>query len=520
MREARLPALVGKLGSEPQVGRSRPLGRVRGDQHGPGQVPADCDPQLHPGQRVRRSFVDQWCAARRWPILITCQRWAVGLLVRGGDTVHPDPQLSLRPDMGDRRPRVFVSHSSHSPDEKDRLEAIVSSLQKGEDRVDVLYDKAMINGGDEWRKAISALLWECDAAIVLLTSGALESGWVLREAAFLRSRYDRNPDFKLLVWTDIGRAELKSNKLWNPLDLTEIQFVSGSSASEIAASVKKILAPLAAQLQPTPLDLLAEDIVNCLPTGLKLHLQAALNSLGEQIPIEIGEQSQRLAYGIARWMLRQPPPALKRVAQTLAMLGNGLPSAKAISILELLAPMWVDPHTAAWFVLADWRNPSCRDVAIVCAKPLTTLKQCVYCANMPDVRPPYLLLNNITGGAQSDDVAQQLRTLLRPCLKRGSGPAPDDAAIDDFLNGINYRIYVALELPNDPEVTKALQSLYKRVTFVFYVPRDRYPPDSAPPLPDGVGWVVPPLDPYTEAEMDKDYSTALSRFSIGEGFGL
>lgn len=456
----------------------------------------------------------------RWPILMTWPRWAVGLFVRGGGPVHPRPRLSLRPAMGDRRPRVFVSHSSHSPDEKDRLEAIVNGLRAGEDRVDVLYDKAMIHGGDEWRKAISALLWECDAAIILLTPGALDSGWVLREAAFLRSRHDRNPEFKLLAWDGVDRAELENNKLWNPLDLTEIQFVSGNSAAEIATSVKKILAPLAAQLRPTPLDLLAEDIVRCLPEGLELHLQSALDSLGEQIPYEIGEQSRRLAYGIARWMVRQPPPALRRVAHTLAKLGNGLPSENAVSILELLAPMWIDPNTAAWFVRANWRHPSCRDVAIVCAKPLTTLKQCVYCANMPDTKPPYLLLNSITGGAQSDDVARELRTVLRPCLKRWLGPAPDDAAIDDLLNDIDYRIYVALELPNDPEVAKALQSLYRRVTFVFYVPLDRYTPDGAPPVPDGVHWVVPPLDPHTEAEMDKDYGIALSRFSIGEGFGL
>jgi hypothetical protein len=451
---------------------------------------------------------------------MTCQRWAVGLFVRGGYAVHPDPRLSLRSAMGDRRPRVFVSHSSHSPGEMDRLEAIVNGLRAGDDRVDVLYDKAMIDGGDEWRKVISALLWECDAAIILLTPDALLSGWVLREAAFLRSRHDRHPEFKLLVWANVKKADLKNNKLWNPLDLTDIQFVSGNSPVEIAASVKKILAPLAAQLESTPLDLLAEEIVHYLPKDLELHLQAALDSLGEQIPYEIDGQSRRLAYGIARWMLRQPPPALKRVAWTLAKLGNGLPSKNAISILDILAPMWIDPDTAAWFVRAHWQHPSCRDVAIVCANPLITLKQCVYCANMPDAKPRYLLLNNITGGAQSDDVARELRTVLGPCLKPLLGSAPDDAAIDDLLGDIDYRLYVALELPNDLEVAKVLQSMYKRVTFVFYIPPDRYLPDAAPPVPEGVGWVVPPLDPNTEAEMDKDYGIALSRFLIGEGLSL
>jgi hypothetical protein len=39
--EVGLPALVRQLGGEPQVGGLRPLGRIRRDQPGPGQVPAD-----------------------------------------------------------------------------------------------------------------------------------------------------------------------------------------------------------------------------------------------------------------------------------------------------------------------------------------------------------------------------------------------------------------------------------------------------------------------------------------------
>ena len=39
--EIRLPALVGQLGREPDAGRLRPLGRVRGHQPVPGQVAAD-----------------------------------------------------------------------------------------------------------------------------------------------------------------------------------------------------------------------------------------------------------------------------------------------------------------------------------------------------------------------------------------------------------------------------------------------------------------------------------------------
>lgn len=320
--------------------------------------------------------------------------------------------------MRDRRLRVFVSHSSHVPDEQDQLKVLVNDLRAGEDGVEVLYDKEQITAGARWREVINAMLAECDAAIILITPAALGSAWVLKEATILRWRHDQNREFQLLVSANVDMAELKKNQLWDPIDLPEIQFLTCASAAGIAASVKEKLGPLTAQLRPTPLDLLADEIAHLLAKAPPMHLQSALDSLDERIPFGVSDRHQRLAYAIARWIFRQPPPALGRMATTLTCLGATFPAEDARKILDVVAPMWVELDAASWFVRADWRHAAVRDVAITCKRPAQTLQQYVDRVYQPFRPPRVLLLNGVTGGAHSDDVIRELRSVFRPRLER------------------------------------------------------------------------------------------------------
>src|SRR5262249_40227297 len=149
------------------------------------------------------------------------------------------------------------------------------------------------------------------------------------------------------------------------------------------------------------------------------------------VPFEVSDQHQRLAYAIARWILRQSPPALERMATTLTLLGRAFPADDARQILDLVAPMWVELDAASWFVRAHWQHPDFRDVAIACKRPAQTLKQYVDRAYMPSRSPQFLLLNGVTGGAHGDDVAQELRAVLRRRLKHKRGPQLNDSEIDE-----------------------------------------------------------------------------------------
>ncbi len=413
--------------------------------------------------------------------------------------------------MGNRRLRVFVSHSSHVPDEQDRLEALVNGLRAGEDGVEVLYDKEQITEGARWREVINAMLAECDAAVILITPSALQSFWVLKEATILRWRYDRNPEFHISVWSDVDRAELK-NQRWDPIDLPEIQFVTCEGAAEIAAAVKEKLAPLTAQLQPSPLDSLAGEIAHLLADAPAIHLQSALDSLDERIPFGISDGHARLANAIARWILRQPPPALSRMAATLTRLGATFPAAHARKILDVVAPMWVELDAASSFVRADWRHPGFRDVAIMCKRPTQTVKQYVNRAHQPLRPPPVLHLNGVTGGAHVDDVIRELRGEFRRHLEPRRQQSMDDSDVDEFLGWTEQRFYVELQLPDDRQVVTALQGRYPRVTFVFSALPQVCWPDGSPPVAAGVGWVAPALDPQLEDEVLRDYDDAQARF--------
>ncbi len=48
---------------------------------------------------------------------------------------------------------------------------------------------------------------------------------MLKEATILRFRHDQDPGFAASVHPGRGRAELKNNRLWDPVDLPELQFL-------------------------------------------------------------------------------------------------------------------------------------------------------------------------------------------------------------------------------------------------------------------------------------------------------
>jgi hypothetical protein len=414
--------------------------------------------------------------------------------------------------MEGRRPRVFVSHSSQTSDALTELKALVAGLRAGEDGVEVLYDEEHIETGAQWRAAINALLAECDAAIILLTPDALTSTWVLKEATILRWRHDRDPNFKILVSANVDIAKLEENSLWNPIGLHELQSLPSGSAAENAVAAKESLTGLAAQLRPTPLGLLAVAIASLLTNADPEFLQHVLGPLHEEVPFEIGDQHKRLAYALARWILRQPPPALNHMADRLANLGPGFPPENTRKILDIVSSMWVELDAASWFVRANLqRGLGLRDVAISCKRPTPTLQQYVARAYMPSYPPRVRLLNGVTGGKQAEDLAHQVREELRHDLEDVLGPL-SDAEIDDRLSQIETRYYVALQLPDDRQVVTTLQEQYPRVTFVFFVDPTKYSPDETTPVAPGVRWVAPKLNTILEENAATDYISARARF--------
>jgi hypothetical protein len=107
----------------------------------------------------------------------------------------------------------------------------------------------------------------------------------------------------------------------------------GEDPEAIAATLKARLAPLAAVLRPTPMELLVADIARKLTGSVAVvRLETVVDACGG-VPPRISGHAERFAYAIANWALCQHPSALRRVAEKLRLLGNDLADQDAKEIL-------------------------------------------------------------------------------------------------------------------------------------------------------------------------------------------
>jgi hypothetical protein len=417
--------------------------------------------------------------------------------------------LDANAPIAGRAIRLFISHRSHSLQARQRLDTIAALLEP--QGIEVIYDKEQIKDGRTWREVINAMLIACDAAAILLTPSALESEWVLKEATILRWRHDRDVRFPLLpvVLDGLEIDALKANRLWDPVDLPELQGAQGDAAA-VAAALEQTIEPLKAQLRPTPLDLLVVDIAARLGSYTEQRLQLAVNAIGEEVPTDVIDQPNRLAHAIARWMLRQPPPALARVAAALKKLGTALQVGDAVDVINLVAPLWIELDAASTFARSSQQEAARRDLVIGCARPGETVRQYVARAYYPDNPPALVLLSGITAGAQEEDVRVELAAQLAPRLKRLYRRPFGADEVDAWLAGLTTMMFVAMPLPSDPSVVAALQSRYGQVTFVFFSsPSEAAVSESIPP---GVMRVEPALAPSVEDDVMSDLDNALANF--------
>jgi hypothetical protein len=407
--------------------------------------------------------------------------------------------------------RVFLSHSSGTKASLKRVCALAAALEKEPNAVEVLFDQDQIEPGIRWRKAIEGMLADCEAAVILITKDALKSPWVLAEATLLRARFDREtePQFPLLpVVLGVSETQLQKHRVWHPVALDEIQYVKKAVPTALADRIKARLAELA-PVRRSPMDRIVTDIVGVLSKdAMNLPLDEVAQALGP-VPLRVSGAAERFAYAIARWMIGQQPPALMKVADQLLDLGEGFPREDAHRIFQRLVPLWVEVGAASTLLRPAWNQPDCRSVALVCAKPDPTLEHYVTRAHMPRRQPKPLVLNNVTGGDQFEDIARQLREAARERFPEMAEAAEDDDDFDERLATTRAPISVALELPDDDEVVEQLQTRYRALTFIFFL---RATGDALKRPVMGVEWVDPPHSLDLERQVLEDRGDAFAAF--------
>src|SRR6185436_18744983 len=156
--------------------------------------------------------------------------------------------------MPEQTPLIFVSHSSKDNElTKQVCQALraggagetgcdlVLDYEKLQD-YDVLVDVDELQAGRPWPKQLHEWMARCHAAVLLLTSNAVKSPWVLKEATILawRLSLDKNFRFFTVRFDDVSDADLTAGG-FDPLMLGEIQKLQAGDAADIAAQVRKAI---------------------------------------------------------------------------------------------------------------------------------------------------------------------------------------------------------------------------------------------------------------------------------------
>ncbi len=96
--------------------------------------------------------------------------------------------------------------------------------------LDVWLDKRNLEAGGLWREGIHEGLGSCDGAVLLLSTEALESGWVLKEATILTWRFFLGSRVRIVpILLDPVTSGSLSQKGFGPLGVGEIQAVKADS---------------------------------------------------------------------------------------------------------------------------------------------------------------------------------------------------------------------------------------------------------------------------------------------------
>ncbi|MGY4990707.1 toll/interleukin-1 receptor domain-containing protein [Streptomyces nigrescens] len=138
--------------------------------------------------------------------------------------------------------RVFISHSSKGDP---RAESVRKHVVEGlrAKRYDVVVDTDALGPGRDWCPLLYQWLGECDAAVVLFNSAALDSAWVRREVSILMWRRALNPAF-LVVPVLIGEVRSTHLREKGFTDVLPVEFARvppGEPTDEAQALSERVL---------------------------------------------------------------------------------------------------------------------------------------------------------------------------------------------------------------------------------------------------------------------------------------
>jgi TIR domain len=395
-------------------------------------------------------------------------------------------------------PKVFISHSSHPPGARNARLKLERALQDA--GFGVLVDYREIKLGDEWRRKVFNMVFECDAAVVVLSKPALTSNYVLLEIAWLTARRYLDDGFVIIpvLVPPVNPAHLDRTPL-QPMQLNELQ--QGRISEKVVERIIKRLAPVKAALMPSPIDRLVKNIALWLP-----ERRDRIDDIAIQLGIDIQGLSPELSRcRIARALIDQDLASLPKTFEALAPNLNDRIAADRL--LAVLACSWVDPEAIAP-IPAVMRGPGGeRGVALNCTEDLTA-KAYLQRAHARYPSWPTLKTTNQGGPDQFGRLVREIRIAYRAQFPH---EILTDAEVDKRLGRDPGDLPSVVIVPGmvSGDVLEQLRDHYRHFGY-FLMTEDEDPVRVRSEL-TGVTVLEPALAAAREREFLERYEQARSR---------
>lgn len=234
--------------------------------------------------------------------------------------------------------RLFISHSSaENALAKDAVPALQSRLDA---RIEVLYDKNVLDTGDHWRDELWEWWAQCDAAVVLCSPGALISRWVFIEVTMLMRRHgiDGVPIFPILI--DPVKPEDLAGALFHDQQFSNLQATRWTAATldadaaALAAKINKLA--VLSRLQKPLFEWEARIAVILQQQATPEVIANAAQAAG--VRLEAWMQLPLRARMVARALVEGSPGGVKKTLKALAL---ALDKAWRAEVMDLVAAAWL-----------------------------------------------------------------------------------------------------------------------------------------------------------------------------------
>lgn len=241
--------------------------------------------------------------------------------------------------------KVFISHSTKNDENKSILDGICKKIDALND-FQVLVDQN-ITSDDEWFPCLYEYMWECHAAVILLSNDALQSEWVKAEAAFVTARRRFQTGFKLLLvpLEEVKPQHLDDHPFFNAIRLADFQTVSHDN------HIDTIFNGICDALQElvsfdTPFEEMTSQIraiLRPIENTNRIDLEEAIHRLQPDFNNSTADVSDKLT----RILLRDPENIFNKARDLFIQLSNLLDKSQAGKILQIVKGYWVHPEAAS-----------------------------------------------------------------------------------------------------------------------------------------------------------------------------